>query len=50
MCGNEITASDGQVVSVGYGCGAHSQAVVEATPLGEAPELAYDDGDVITAD
>ena len=26
VCGNEFTASDGQVVSVEYGCGAHSEA------------------------
>ena len=50
VCGNEITDSDGQVVSVDYGCGAHSQAVVEPTTLGTAPELVYDDGEEISAD
>ena len=30
VCGNELTDTDGQVVSVEYGCGAHSQA--EAAP------------------
>jgi DUF3027 family protein len=29
VCGNEITEADGQVVSVEFGCGAHSEAVVE---------------------
>lgn len=45
VCGNEITEADGQVVSVEYGCGAHSQAVAELTPLTETAELVYDDGD-----
>ena len=47
VCGNEVTDTDGQVVSVEYGCGAHSQAVVEAAPLGDAAEVVYDDGDEI---
>jgi hypothetical protein len=29
-CGNEITETDGRVVSVDHGCGAHSEAIVEA--------------------
>lgn len=45
VCGNEVTESDGQVVSAEYGCGAHSQAVAEPTPLAEVAELVYDDGD-----
>jgi hypothetical protein len=28
-CGNEITETDGRVVSVDHGCGAHSEAIVE---------------------
>lgn len=32
VCGNEITEADGQVVSVEYGCGAHSEAVTEPVP------------------
>jgi hypothetical protein len=47
VCGNEITEADGQVVSVEYGCGAHSQVRVEPAPLGEAAAVAYDDGDEI---
>lgn len=29
-CGNEITETDGRIVSVDHGCGAHSEAIVEA--------------------
>jgi hypothetical protein len=47
VCGNEITDSDGQVVSVEYGCGAHSQVTVEPTVLADAPDLVYDDGEEI---
>jgi hypothetical protein len=50
VCGNEITDSDGQVVAVEYGCGAHSEVKAEATPLAEAGELVYDDGEVVSAD
>ena len=37
VCGNEIVEADGQVVSVEFGCGAHSEVVVEqaAEELGE---------------
>jgi hypothetical protein len=49
VCGNEITDSDGQVVSVEYGCGAHSQVAVELTPVTDAPELVYDDGEEIVS-
>jgi hypothetical protein len=45
VCGNEITDTDGQVVSVEYGCGAHSQAPAQAEPLIDEAELVYDDGD-----
>ena len=48
VCGNDVTDSDGQVVSVEYGCGAHSQVVVEPTPMADVVELVYDDGDEIT--
>ena len=47
VCGNEITDTDGQVVSAAYGCGAHSQARVDPVPLGEPGEIVYDDGDEI---
>ena len=48
VCGNDVTDTDGQVVSVEFGCGAHSQVVVQAVPAADAPELVYDDGDEIT--
>jgi hypothetical protein len=50
VCGNEITDSDGQVVSAAYGCGAHSQARIDLAPLAEAGEVVYDDGDEILPD
>jgi hypothetical protein len=50
VCGNEVTDSDGQVVSVEYGCGAHSQAPTQVTPLVDAAELVYDDGEEIIRD
>ena len=50
VCGNEVVDSDGEVVSVEYGCGAHSQTSVEAPPLTDVAELVYDDGDDVTAD
>ena len=49
VCGNEITASDGRVVSVEYGCGAHSETSVVAPALSEAGELVYDDGDELVS-
>jgi Protein of unknown function (DUF3027) len=45
VCGNEVTASDGQVVSVEYGCGAHSEAGVGGPLLAEPAPLVYDDGE-----
>lgn len=32
LCANEWSPADGRVVSLGYGCGAHSEAVVERPP------------------
>jgi hypothetical protein len=46
VCGNEITSSDGRVVSVEYGCGAHSQLEVKVPPLAEPTGTLYDDGAV----
>lgn len=46
VCGNEITDTDGRVVSVAFGCGAHSEAVVDAPSLAEPTGTIYDDGDV----
>ncbi|MBV9593189.1 MAG: DUF3027 domain-containing protein [Actinobacteria bacterium] len=49
-CGNQFSNADGRVVSVEYGCGAHSQALVELPPLSE-PLLGpvYDDGEQLEA-
>jgi hypothetical protein len=49
VCGNEVTDSDGQVVSVEYGCGAHSETKPEPHSPVEVAEVVYDDGDEITA-
>ncbi len=42
VCGNEITEADGQVVSVEYGCGAHSEVVAEPA-LEESGEVFTDE-------
>lgn len=49
VCGNEMALADGKVVSIEHGCGAHSEAVVESTPLAEVAGAIYDDGDDIEA-
>lgn len=45
VCGNEVTSSDGRVVSVEYGCGAHSEAAVAVASLAEPTGTVYDDGE-----
>jgi hypothetical protein len=47
VCGNDITDADGRVVSVEYGCGAHSEARVAVPSLAEASGTIYDDGEEI---
>jgi hypothetical protein len=42
ICANEISPSDGHVVSLDHGCGAHSEAVVVPT-LAERPEPVIDE-------
>jgi hypothetical protein len=49
VCGNEITEADGRVVNAGYGCGAHSEAVVRVPPAAAPTGDVYDDGEEITA-
>jgi hypothetical protein len=44
VCGNEISATDGRVVSVEYGCGAHSEAAVVVPSLAELTGDVFDDG------
>lgn len=50
VCGNEITATDGRVVSVEYGCGAHSEAVVVAPSLAEPVGEVYTTGEQFSTD
>ena len=49
VCGNEVVDSDGQVVSVEYGCGAHSGTREPGTALAVVTEVVYDDGDELTS-
>jgi hypothetical protein len=50
VCGNEITDTDGQVVSTAYGCGAHSQVRIAPTAQAGAAALVYDDGEELSRD
>ncbi len=47
VCGNELTDTDGQVVSVEYGCGAHSQVELTVPSAAEPSGDVYDDGPAI---
>ena len=49
VCGNEVTDTDGQIVSVEYGCGAHSQTRLDPGPVIEIGEVVFDDGEELTA-
>ncbi|WP_322098372.1 DUF3027 domain-containing protein [Nakamurella alba] len=42
-CGNEFGPAEGRVVDAGYGCGAHSEVVVELPPLSAAGENVVDE-------
>ena len=42
-CGNEFAPRDGQVVAADFGCGAHSEALVETVPLEPLAAPRYDD-------
>ncbi len=42
VCGNEFSPADGRVVTADFGCGAHSEALVEATVPTDTHEV-YDD-------
>jgi len=50
VCGNEITPMDGRVVSVEFGCGAHSEVTVVVPPVADPIGEVYDDGDEITVE
>ncbi|MGW0731315.1 DUF3027 domain-containing protein [Streptomyces sp. NPDC002851] len=39
ICGNEFSPADGHVVSLAYGCGAHSEAAVMPKPPRPAPHV-----------
>jgi len=45
VCGNDITDTDGRVVSVEFGCGAHSEVKVSVPSLSEPSGTIYDDGE-----
>jgi hypothetical protein len=42
-CGNQYGAGDGKVVAVEFGCGAHSEVVLEEPAPAEEPVPVYDD-------
>lgn len=44
VCGNAYAPADGEVVAVGFGCGAHSDSRTEAASPVAVAELVYDDG------
>lgn len=44
VCANEFSPADAQVVAVGYGCGAHSDVVVDIGSPVHVAALVYDDG------
>jgi hypothetical protein len=46
-CGNELALSDGRIVSVEHGCGAHSEVDVEVASLAEPIGEIFDDGEQI---
>jgi hypothetical protein len=46
VCGNAQSPADGRVVSVEYGCGAHSETEMTAPSLAEPVGTVYDDGEV----
>ncbi len=50
VCGNEISATDGRVVSVEFGCGAHSEALVVVASLAEPSGVVFDDGEDFSTD
>ncbi|MHA3702046.1 DUF3027 domain-containing protein [Jatrophihabitans sp. YIM 134969] len=50
VCGNEVTDTDGRVVTADHGCGAHSEAAAAAEDLAHQAEVVavvFDDGEVM---
>jgi hypothetical protein len=43
VCANEIAPADGRVVSVEFGCGAHSEVEVDTSSTVPVAEIVYDD-------
>ncbi|MBB5153806.1 hypothetical protein BJ970_001340 [Saccharopolyspora phatthalungensis] len=43
VCANEVAPADGRVVSVEYGCGAHSEVEVDTSSTVPVAEVVYDD-------
>ncbi|QIZ39522.1 DUF3027 domain-containing protein [Saccharopolyspora sp. ASAGF58] len=43
VCANELAPADGRVVSVEFGCGAHSEVEVDASSTVPVAEVVYDD-------
>jgi len=46
VCANEITSTDGRVVSVEFGCGAHSEVRIDAPSAAEPAGEVFDDGEL----
>ncbi|MGI8652408.1 MAG: DUF3027 domain-containing protein [Geodermatophilaceae bacterium] len=49
-CANVMAPADGQVVSADFGCGAHSEAVVESAPPEVGPSYNTADFDILPVD
>ena len=50
VCANEMSPADGHVVAMTYGCGAHSQVVVEQQPAALGDAVVVDDDDIEAID
>jgi glyoxylate carboligase len=46
VCANDLSPADGQVVHAEFGCGAHSEVRVDASPNVPVAELVYDDAEL----
>jgi hypothetical protein len=46
VCGNEFAPDDAMLVAADHGCGAHSEALVEAPTLPEAGPVVLDDAEL----
>ena len=48
VCANEFSSADGRVVSVEFGCGAHSEAQPVAHSLAAPTGVVYDDDEIVS--